>query len=55
MWRGKLEAYATIKAPESAISRKESKSYLLHPTVLDASFQTLIGCVMDLSGNTSSL
>lgn len=50
MWRGKLEAYANITTPVSEMSRKEFKSYLLHPTVLDASFQTLIGCVMNLSG-----
>lgn len=47
IWHGNLEGYAKISAPDSAI---KSKSYLLHPTILDVSFQTLLGCVLNLQG-----
>lgn len=51
MWRGNMEAYAHITAPDCAVNSREAKSYLLHPTILDASFQTLIGCISNLSGS----
>lgn len=49
MWRGNLEGYACISAPESALG-PQAKSYLLHPTILDVSFQTMLGCALNLSG-----
>ncbi|MFW9259889.1 SDR family NAD(P)-dependent oxidoreductase [Nostoc sp. CALU 546] len=45
LWGAEKEAIAQIKLPE--ILEKETKDYQLHPAILDACFQVLIGTVSE--------
>eukprot|EP01116_Phalansterium_solitarium_P008400 TRINITY_DN2226_c0_g1_i6.p1 TRINITY_DN2226_c0_g1~~TRINITY_DN2226_c0_g1_i6.p1 ORF type:complete len:1607 (+),score=494.16 TRINITY_DN2226_c0_g1_i6:3705-8525(+) len=48
MHRGTDEAFAVLRAPPAAVG---NPSYVLHPTILDACFQVLIGAVGTLKGS----
>eukprot|EP00026_Physarum_polycephalum_P000042 Phypoly_transcript_00042.p1 GENE.Phypoly_transcript_00042~~Phypoly_transcript_00042.p1 ORF type:complete len:1769 (+),score=236.41 Phypoly_transcript_00042:758-5308(+) len=49
LWKGNSEAYAFISSPDSTLNTRAAEHYLIHPTILDASFQTLLGCLLHLS------
>ena len=40
-WQGSTEAVAYLSADESFLTEKSKQQYLIHPTLLDSTFQSL--------------
>ena len=52
MWKGDKEVMAHL-TPASCVTSGSGLSYLLHPSLLDALFQVLIGAAPSLEGKNS--